>query len=94
MWQTYILKCADGTLYVGSTNDLKRRILEHNQGKGAKYTRSRRPVTLVYCEESISQSAAFKREAEIKKWSRAKKLEFLRCSPDNPHSGFFSGLSQ
>ncbi len=74
----YILRCADGTLYTGSTTDLDRRLAVHNAGKGAKYTRSRRPVTLVYHEEVESWSAALRREAAIKKLTRREKLELVK----------------
>jgi putative endonuclease len=75
---TYILQCADGSLYVGSTNDLERRLDEHNSKKsGAHYTKIRRPVVLVYKEVFETLSEARKREVEIKSWSRAKKLELV-----------------
>lgn len=75
----YILTCADKTLYTGITADLTRRLLEHNSGKkGAKYTRSRRPVTVVYQEKATTKSAALKREIVIKKLSRLKKLELIQ----------------
>ena len=74
---TYILKCSDDTLYCGWTNDLEKRIKTHNEGKGAKYTRSRLPVTLVYFEEFATSVEAQKREYEIKQLSRAQKLELI-----------------
>jgi putative endonuclease len=71
----YLLECADGTLYTGVTTDIARRLAEHNEGeKGAKYTRARRPVKVVYEETCASRSEAQKREAEIRKLSRAAKL--------------------
>ena len=74
----YILKCSDDTLYTGITTDIKRRIDEHNNSeKGAKYTKLRRPVTLAYSEESLNRSTASKREYEIKKMSRLKKLALI-----------------
>lgn len=74
----YILQCKDNTLYTGIATDLKRRVDEHNNSdKGAKYTRIRRPVVLVYFEESENRSSASKREHEIKKLSRTKKLELI-----------------
>lgn len=76
-WQAYILKCGDGSLYTGSTNDLESRIKTHSSGNGAKYTRSRLPVELVYKEKMFSRSAAAKREAEIKKLSRKEKLVLI-----------------
>ena len=73
----YILKCADDTLYTGWTTDLENRINTHNSGNGAKYTRSRLPVEMVYCEECADKSYALKREHEIKKMSRAEKLQLI-----------------
>lgn len=71
----YILKCSDGTLYTGITNDIEQRIVAHNTSKnGAKYTASRRPVTLQYSETYETKSLALKREAQIKKFTREKKL--------------------
>lgn len=70
----YLLRCADGTLYTGCTTDLRRRERTHNAGRGAKYTRSRRPVTLVWWEEQPDKSAALRREAAVKKLSRQEKL--------------------
>ena len=67
---TYILKCSDGSLYTGWTNDLERRVKVHNEGKGAKYTKSRRPVELVYYEEFLTKEEAMKREYEIKHFIR------------------------
>ena len=68
-----MVRCADGTLYTGFTRDPAARVQVHNSGKGAKYTRSRLPVSLVYTEECESLSAALKRERHLKPWSRAKK---------------------
>lgn len=70
----YILLCADGTLYTGWTNDVEKRLAAHNAGRGAKYTRGRRPVTLLYAEECASRSEAMSREAAIKKLTREEKL--------------------
>jgi putative endonuclease len=78
MYYVYILKCSDDSLYVGSTNDLERRVLQHNNSKkGAHYTKIRRPVTLLYSEEFPSLKEARKREAEIKGWRREKRLKLL-----------------
>lgn len=75
---TYILKCADGSLYVGCTNDLEKRLVQHNSSRsGAHYTKIRRPVELVCREVFINLSDARAREAEIKRWSRTKKLELI-----------------
>jgi len=73
-WVCYLLRCADDTLYCGITNDLGKRLAAHNAGEGAKYTRGRAPLTLVYRESCVDKSAALKREREIKSFSRAKKL--------------------
>ena len=73
----YIVECADGTLYSGWTNDLEKRIAAHNAGQGAKYTRSRRPVTLRYYEEFEDKSEALRRECALKKLSRAKKQALI-----------------
>ena len=73
----YILKCADNTLYTGWTTDLEKRLKAHNQGKGAKYTRSRRPVTLVYHEVFETKEEAMRREAAIKKLSRSQKERLI-----------------
>ena len=69
----YVLECDDGSLYTGYTTDIERRVDEHNDGTGAKYTRPRRPVELVYVERHETRSAAMSREYEIKQLSRAKK---------------------
>ena len=74
---TYILRCADGTYYCGWTNDLDRRLKAHNEGKGAKYTRSRRPVALVYYEAFSTKEEAMRREYEIKQLPRKKKEELI-----------------
>ena len=69
----YILRCADGSLYTGLARDADKRLAVHNSGKGAKYTASRLPVTLVYREPCASLSGALRRECQIKTWSRAQK---------------------
>ena len=73
----YILLCSDNTLYTGWTNDLESRVCSHNAGVGAKYTKTRLPVRLVYSEILNTKSEALKREFEIKKLSRKKKLELI-----------------
>lgn len=71
MWHVYLVLCSDSSLYCGVATDVARRVAEHNGSKrGARYTRSRRPVELAYCEEAASRSAACKREAEIKRMAR------------------------
>ena len=73
-WFMYVVRCSDGSLYAGVTKNLKRRVLEHNYGtRGAKYTRSRRPVEVVYEEECSDHSDALKKEWAFKKLSKAKK---------------------
>lgn len=79
----YILRCSDGTLYTGWTNSLERRIDAHNSGRGAKYTSGRTPVVLVYSEQCRGKSEAMKREAEIKRMTRATKLALIENR--NPH---------
>ena len=75
---TYILKYKDGSLYTGWTNDLEQRVAAHNTGKGAKYTKARRPVELVYFEEFETKEQAMKREYAIKQMARKDKLELVR----------------
>lgn len=76
----YMLLCADGTFYTGTSNDVTKRVKTHNQGKGAKYTRVRRPVKLLYQEQLTDKSAALKREAAIKKLSRSQKENLLKSN--------------
>jgi putative endonuclease len=76
-WVVYLLHCADGSLYCGTTNDLEKRLEKHNAGKGAKYLRGRLPVVLAYSETAENKSAALKREYAIKQLSRAQKLELI-----------------
>lgn len=78
MYILYIVSCADSTLYYGITNDLSRRIREHNTGVGAKYTKSRRPVHVVYQEVFEGRGEALRREYAIKQLSRDKKLQLIR----------------
>lgn len=72
-WWVYIVECADGTYYTGTTNCLERRITAHNEGRGARYTRGRGPVVLRYSERHPDQGAACRREAQIKALSRSQK---------------------
>ena len=74
---TYIVRCKDDTLYCGWTNNLEKRLASHNAGKGAKYTRSRHPVTLVYFEIFDTKEEAMSREYAIKQLSRKEKLELI-----------------
>lgn len=79
-WQVYLLRCADGSLYCGIARDVQRRLRQHNGGLagGARYTRGRRPVVLVWAEVCGNRSAAQRREAQIKRLSRASKLALIR----------------
>lgn len=84
MWHVYIVECADGTYYTGITTDIERRLNEHNYSfKSAKYTRSRRPVKLVYVETSENRSTASRRESQIKKLSRNKKTLLIEKGNEN-----------
>lgn len=81
MWYVYIVECHDGTLYTGIAKDVQKRLDEHNHSdKGAKYTKTRRPVTLKYHETQQNRSLASKREYAIKKLSRQKKLSLIACN--------------
>lgn len=80
LWWVYLVRCADDTLYTGITTDPERRERQHNAGTGAKYTRSRRPVQLVYRESCPDKSSALKREWEIKQLSRQQKLLLINDS--------------
>lgn len=85
MYFVYILECADNTLYIGSTNNLEKRLHEHNGLKsGAHYTKIRRPVTLKYSEPAAGLSEARKREAELKRLTRTKKLLLFQTLVDTP----------
>lgn len=81
-WFVYMLRCADGTLYTGVTTDVTRRVAEHNgegaKGKGAKYTKAHRPVTLAYQESALDRSAAQIREAQLRKHSKAEKETLVK----------------
>ena len=85
MYYVYILKCCDSTLYTGITTDLQKRLATHNSGKGAKYTRSRLPVELAYQEQQPDKSSALKREIEIKKLTRAQKLQLISQQINKKH---------
>ena len=81
---TYILKCSDGTLYTGWTNDLTKRLKAHNDGRGARYTKTRRPVVLAYYESFSSKEEAMRREYEIKHMGRKKKEKLIENQKENP----------
>jgi putative endonuclease len=74
----YILRCADGTFYTGWTTDPERRVIQHNKGTGARYTRARRPVKLVYVELQLDRKTAMKRERAIKALSRTQKMKLMK----------------
>lgn len=88
-WCVYILRCGDGTLYTGATDDFPRRLEQHRSGKGAKYTRGRGPLEPVYLEACEDMSAALKREYAIKRLSRQEKLALL----DTADYGVFSSIT-
>ena len=81
-WYLYILRCGDGTLYTGITNDVEKRLAAHRAGKGAKYTRGRGPLELVYREVLLDQSTALKREHEIKSMTRQEKEKLIEKTPE------------
>jgi len=84
MYYVYILRCRDDTLYTGIATDPEKRAAVHNSGKGAKYTRSRLPVTLVYTEPQPDRSAASKREYQLKQLSRSQKLALIDTQKSQP----------
>jgi putative endonuclease len=84
----YIIECADGTLYTGITNDLGRRLREHELGRGARYTRSRRPLHLAYVEEQLDLKTAMRRERTIKAFSRERKLALIATQPTGEPSKY------
>ena len=77
-WKVYILECSGGSLYTGITTGIEKRLAAHNKGTASKYTRVKRPVKVVYTEDAADESAAKKRESEIKKLSRQSKLELIK----------------
>jgi putative endonuclease len=79
----YILECSDGSYYVGSTKNLERRLWEHNEGLGAKYTARRRPVKLAYAAEFASIAEAYEREKQVQGWGRAKREALIRGDYDD-----------
>ena len=84
-WLVYLLRCRDGSLYTGITNDLPKRLKLHAAGKASRYTRSRLPVSLAYTEPQPSRSCALKREAAIKKLSRRHKESLIGVGDPGPH---------
>lgn len=80
VWYIYVLLCSDGSLYSGSSNNPSARFEDHKNGEGGRYTRSHKPIKLLYTEQYDSRSAALKREIEIKGWSREKKIRILKLN--------------
>jgi putative endonuclease len=85
-WTVYLARCRDGSLYTGVTTDLERRLAEHNAGRGAAYTRSRLPVTLVYCELVDDRAHALRREHAIRRLTRGEK-QMLAARPGQERTG-------
>lgn len=79
-WSVYIIQCKDSKLYTGITNNLKRRIKDHNSGNGCRFTKYRNPVKLLYSEDCPSKPEALKREAQIKRLSRIQKLSLIKTA--------------
>lgn len=84
---TYLARCSDNSLYAGYCRDVHAREQKHNSGEGAKYTRSRRPVKIVYCERFLDRSEAMKRESQIKGWTRQEKENLIQHGKINPKNG-------
>lgn len=80
MWYVYVLLCKDNSLYIGISNNPAKRFLEHKKGMGGRYTRSRKPLKIIYSGKLSTQSEALKREFEIKSWSRKKKISILNLN--------------
>ncbi len=78
MWFVYCILCKDKSIYTGITTDVRKRFLKHRAGTASRYTRARKAVKILYSEKAGSQSKAFKREAEIKRWPKKKKLELVK----------------
>ena len=83
MWYVYLLQCKDRTFYSGISKNVEERLGVHNRGKGAKYTKTRRPVVLLYCEQFDSKNQALSREIEIKNFSRENKIRLIKFGPGN-----------
>ena len=78
MWFVYVLLCQDNSFYTGASNNLQKRFIDHKNGKGGHYTKSHKPVKLIYSEQFPTHSQALKRESEIKSWNRKKKIKLLK----------------
>jgi predicted GIY-YIG superfamily endonuclease len=85
-WSVYILRCSDGSFYVGHTADVHERLSYHSEGRGPVYTAVRRPVQLVFAEEHESLESALKRERQLKRWTRAKKDALIAEDPKRLHA--------
>lgn len=83
MWFVYLIQCEDQSIYTGITKNVNKRFHEHCRGKGGRYTRTHKPVQLLYCEQVETKREALKREAEIKSWRREKKLNLIRVRKDS-----------
>ena len=97
IWRAYVLRCADGTFYAGVTNDVIARVAAHNTGKGARYTRARRPVTLTWRSRPLEKSPAHRLEARIKRISRADKdvlIGAVSAQRRRVMRALFAGLSE
>jgi putative endonuclease len=97
-WFVYVLRCRDGSLYTGATNDVDARLARHSAGRGARYTRSRLPVKLVHVERAAGRGAALRREAAVKRLTRAEKLALVGAvrrvqRPARPRNGTAVALS-
>ena len=86
IWSVYILECKDGKLYTGMSNDINRRVCDHNKGRGCRFTKYRHPVKLVYSKECGTRSAARKRELEIQSFTRSRKLNLIGANQVAPSS--------
>jgi len=84
MWFVYVVRCADRTLYTGVATDAEKRVAVHNRGRGARYTRSRLPVKLVYVEPAADRAAALRREHEIKRMDAARKRRMVSAATSRP----------
>lgn len=83
MYYLYILLCSDGSFYTGSTNNIEKRFKDHLEGRGARYTKSHKPIKIIYTEKFATKSEALRREAEIKKWPKHKKEYIIARSVKN-----------
>lgn len=91
-WHVYIVECRDGLLYTGVTNNIEKRIRDHNRGNGCRFTRYRIPVKLLHNEEWLTKSEALKREAQIKGLPRREKLELIKMPKINLDKQYYCGI--